>query len=510
MLTTASPSPATLQVRSPANDEPVGTVPVSSPDEVMAAVARSRVAQKAWAARTLADRCAVLRHVRERYLARLDAVVDLVSRENGKPRVEVMLHEGLPVLQNITYFTDHAERILEPQPIAMSLTVNRSSYLHFVPRGVIAVIGPWNFPINLTFCSAAMALVAGNGVVIKPSEFTPLSAALVREIFIEGGVPADLLQVVQGHGDVGVALITAGVDMVEFTGSVATGRKVGALCGERLIPCVLELGGKAPALVLADAPLPRTVEAVLWGGYANAGQVCASIERLLVHEAIYDRFVPALVERVNALRVGDPTREEVDVGPLVTERQRDNVARLVDDAVARGARVLTGGRRIDRPGHYYAPTVVVDCTAEMDIFNAEIFGPVIPILRCRDEVQMVAEANRSSLGLMAYVFTKDTEKGRRLAEQIVSGTVMVNDVLATQAMPETPWGGLGTSGIGVTHSDDGLRHLCQQRHVNYDLTPWLSKEVWWYPYRAADFARFRTALGLLYARGWARLKRLAG
>ncbi len=507
----ASPSRSgVLSVRSPANGEPVGEVPISTREDVVAAVTRARAAQKDWAARTLAERCAVLRRVRARYLERIDAVVELVCRENGKPRPEVLLHDGLPVLQNITYFTDHAERILEPQPIPMSLTLNRSSYLHFVPRGVIAVIGPWNFPVNLTFCSVAMALIAGNGVVVKPSEYTPLSANLVRDIFVEGGVPADLVQVVQGYGDVGTALIEAGVDMVEFTGSVATGRKVGALCGERLIPCVLELGGKAPALVLADAPLPRTVEAVLWGGYANAGQACASVERLLVHEAIYDRFVPALVARVKSLRVGDPSREEVDVGPLVTERQREVVERLVDDAVARGARVLTGGRRIDRPGYFFEPTVLADCTPEMDIFNQEIFGPVVPILKCSDDAQMVAEANRSHLGLMAYVFTRDTERGRRLAEQIESGTVMVNDVLATQAMPETPWGGAKASGIGVTHSDDGLRHLCQQRHVNYDLTPWLTKEVWWFPYRAADYPRLRKGLGVLFARGLDRLRRLVG
>lgn len=507
---TAEHPPSVLSIVSPANGEPVGEVPITTREEVVAAVERSRKAQRDWAARSLADRVAVLRDVRERYLARLDEVVELVCKENGKPRTEVMLHDGLPVLHNITYFTQHAERILEPQPIPMSLTYNRGSYLHFVPRGVIAVIGPWNFPVNLTFCSVAMALLAGNGVVVKPSEFTPLSAGLVRTIFVEGGVPADLVQVVYGYGDVGSALIDAGVDMVEFTGSVATGRKVGAMCGERLIPCVLELGGKAPALILPDAPMPRTVEAVLWGGYANAGQACASVERLLVHTSVYDRFVTALTERVRALRVGDPTREEVDVGPLVTARQREIVERQVADAVARGAKVLAGGHRIDRPGNYYAPTLLADCTPDMEIFNKETFGPVIPILRCTDEAQMVAEANRSHLGLMAYVFTKDTDKGRRLAEQIASGTVMVNDVMATQALPETPWGGVKASGIGVTHSDEGLRHLCQQRHVNYDVTPWLTKELWWYPYRSGDLARFRKGLGALYGRGLDRLRRLAG
>lgn len=495
-----------IVVRSPANGSLVGTVAVTSADEVIAAVARARKAQVDWAARTIQDRCQVLRNVRARLLARTDDVVDLLCREHGKPRQEALIHDVMEHLELLTYFTGEAERILAPSPIPLRLLKHRASYIHYVPRGVVGIIAPWNFPFTLAYGGAAMALVAGNAVVLKPSEYTPLIAALGREIYVEAGLPPDLLQVVQGYGDTGAALIGAGVDMVEFTGSVATGRKVAMMCAERLIPCVLELGGKAPALVLADAPLPRTLDAVVWGGLANAGQVCASIERLLVHERVYDSFVPKLVDKVKALRVGDSTKgEEYDVGPLVNERQRDIVERLVNDAVAKGAKVACGGSRIEGPGYFYQPTVLLDCTTDMDIVNKETFGPVLPVLKLRDDEAMITEANRSHLGLLAYVFCKDAERGRRLAERIEAGTVMVNDVLATHAMAETPWGGLKQSGLAHTHSDDGLRHMCQARHVNYPILPWLAREQWWFPYRTKDLALFKRMLAALYGRGLGRL-----
>jgi succinate-semialdehyde dehydrogenase/glutarate-semialdehyde dehydrogenase len=375
---------------------------------------------------------------------------------------------------------------------------------------VVGVIAPWNFPFSIGFGGVAMALIAGNAVVLKPSEFTPLNAKLGREIYLEAGLPADLLQVVYGYGDVGAALIQSGVDMIEFTGSVVTGRKVAMACAERLVPSVLELGGKAPALILPDAPMPRTLDAVVWGGVANAGQVCASLERVLVHEAIYDRFVPALVEKVKALRQGDASASsDIDVGPMVNERQLIIVETLVNDAVARGAKVATGGKRREGPGFFYEPTVLLDCTPEMDILNKETFGPVIPVVKMASEEAMLAEANRSHLGLLAYVFTRDAEKGRRLAEKIEAGTVMVNDVLATHAAAETPWGGIKQSGLGHIHSDDGLRHMCETRHVNYPILPWLSREQWWYPYQAKDLPLFKRALAALYGRGVGRIFRRA-
>jgi succinate-semialdehyde dehydrogenase/glutarate-semialdehyde dehydrogenase len=497
---------SSIVIHSPASGKLVGEVPVTSADDVRATVARARAAQKAWGARSVAERAEVLFRVRERLLARTDEVVDLLTRESGKPRQEALLHEVMEVADAITYFAGDAQRILAPQPISLHLLKHRASYLHWTPRGVVGIIGPWNFPLTLVYGGVIMALMCGNAVVVKPSEFTPLIAKLGREIFLDGGVPEDLLGIVYGRGDVGAALIDGGVDMIEFTGSVATGRKVAAMCGERLIPCVTELGGKAPALILQDADLERALHASTWGGFANNGQVCASIERLLVHQEVYDKFVPRFVEKVKALRVGDPaTGDEVDVGPLVNARQRDIVAARVADAVARGATVACGGHAIDGPGNFYAPTVLLDCTPEMDVMNQETFGPVVPVMKLPTEAAMVEEANRSHLGLLAYVFTRDTDRGRRVAETIAAGTVMVNDVLASHAMPETPWGGVKASGIGHTHGDDAMRHMCEQRHVNYDLLPWMKRELWHFPYRAADIPRFKAALKVVFHRAVSRL-----
>ncbi len=511
--------PQVIRIESPVDGSFVGEVPCAGTDDVRAAVARARVAQATWAKRPVAERCELLLAIRERVLARKDDFVALLARESGKPRHEALMHEVFAPLELLTYFAAEAERILAPTPIPMRLLKHRASRLHYVPRGVVGIIGPWNFPHNIPFGGAAMAIVAGNAAVIKPSESTPLIAELALEVWREAGVPRDLVQLVHGRGDVGAALIDAGVDMVEFTGSVATGRKVGAMCGERVIPCVLELGGKAPALVLEDADPGRALHACTWGGFANAGQVCASIERLLVHERVAERFVPAYVERVKALRVGSAIESaDIDVGPLVNRRQLEIVEARVADAVAKGARVLCGGHRVEGlsigaggNGLFYAPTVLDGVTPDMDVVNLETFGPVVPIQRFTDEDAMVAEANRSHLGLLAYVFSRDPERANRVAERVEAGTVMINDVIAAHAMAETPWAGIKQSGIGSTHGDDALRHMCQQRHVNEDVLPWMERELWWYPYRSADLPMLERSIRGLYASGvWGKLRGLVG
>ncbi len=502
----------TLVIRSPASGSLVGDVPVSTREEVFDAVARARAAQAAWGARTLAARCAVLRDVRAAILDDRDAIVDLLARESGKPRHEALLHEVMAPLELLTYFTEAAPRILAPTPIPMRLMKHRGSWLHYAPRGVVGIIGPWNFPHNLPFGGAAMALLAGNGVVLKPSEYTPLIARHIHALYLRAGVPADLFQLVQGPGDVGAAVIEAGVDMVEFTGSVATGRRVGAMCGERVIPCVLELGGKAPALVLDDADLDRAVQAVLWGAFANCGQVCASVERVLVHASHYERFVARLVEGARALRLGDPsTTGDIDLGPLQNARQRAVVEALVADAVAKGATVRCGGGRPEGlEGLFHLPTVLTDVTPDMHIATREIFGPVVTVAPMDDDDAMVAAANDSHLGLLAYVFSRDPDRAQRVAERLVAGTVMVNDVISSHAMAETPWAGLKQSGVGATHGDEGLRQMCQTRHVNVDVLPWVARERWWFPYHGADLGLFGRALAALYGTGMQRWRALFG
>jgi succinate-semialdehyde dehydrogenase/glutarate-semialdehyde dehydrogenase len=465
----------------PSTGEVLGEVPDLSAAEVKAAVERARAAQRSWGALPVSERAHRMKRLRDLIIQRAPELCDLISREGGKTRTEALSMEVMTTVDLATYFIKRAAKILQPQPISLHLIKNRGSYLHFVPRGVVGVIAPWNFPFAIPFGETIMALLAGNAVVLKPSEVTPLIGLKAKELYDAAGLPPDLFQVVTGRGPAGAALIDAGIDYCNFTGSTATGKKVAAACGERLIPCVLELGGKAPAVVCADADIDRTARALVWGAFANQGQVCVSVERVYAHESVHDELVEKILAQTKKLRQGDPaTGGELDAGSMTWDRQVEIVEERLKSAVADGAKVRLGGKRVGQ-GLQFQPTVVTDCRQDMDIMRKEIFGPVMPIMRVRDDEEAVRLSNDSQLGLAAYVFSDDKHKARRLAERLEAGTVMVNDCLLTYGAPETPWGGVKQSGIGHTHSDRGLQDLCQSRHVNYDRLA-LKRELWWYPY----------------------------
>jgi succinate-semialdehyde dehydrogenase/glutarate-semialdehyde dehydrogenase len=487
----------------PATGVPLGEVPDMTAEQVRAAVAAAQVAQREWAKLSLEQRCKRVLVFAEVLMARADEVIDLLVAEGGKTRIEALGMEVIVVADLVRYFCKHAPEMLAPEPVPLHLLKHRASYLHFTPRGVIGVIAPWNFPFSIPIGETMMSLIAGNGVVLKPSEVTPLIALKAKELAIAADLPADLFQVVTGRGPAGAALIDGGIHYCVFTGSVATGKKVAAACGERLIGCTLELGGKAPAIVCGDADLDRTAQAITWGGFANSGQVCASVERVYAVDAVHDVLVEKITAHAKELRQGDGAGD-VDVGAMSWDRQVDHVEKLVQQAVAAGAKVQTGGGRGPAGGLFYRPTVLTECTQDMDVMRREIFGPVIPIMRVRDEEEAIALANDSHLGLLAYVFTKDKEKGKRIAERVEAGTVMINDVLNTYACPETPWGGVKQSGIGRTHSIHGLRDLCETRHVNHDRIS-MSREVWWYPYKTSTFRALLRGAKLLFGkRFWQR------
>jgi succinate-semialdehyde dehydrogenase/glutarate-semialdehyde dehydrogenase len=506
----AAPAPATapetLTSRSPLDGSSLGDVPVFTAEEVRAAVASARAAQRDWAARSLRGRCRVLLDVRDALVARADEIADLIHRETGKTRYEALLMEVTPVAEAATWLAGHAADALAPRPIALRLLKHRASYVHYVPRGVIGLITPWNFPVAISMIDALMALAAGNAVVIKPSEFTSLCVGRARDVALDAGLPRDLLWVVTGDGATGAALIDARVDQVLFTGSVAGGRRVAAACGERLIPCTVELGGNAPAVVCADADLERTARALVWGGLANQGQVCASVERVYVPDALHDALVDRMATLVEGLRRDGPTPEDSgDLGCMTTPAQVARVAELVDDALRQGAVARTGGKVLPRPAIGFEPTLLVGARHDMRVVREEIFGPVVPVVRVTGEDEAITHANDSHLGLCAYVFSRDTAHGRRVAERLEAGTVMVNDVMATYGAIETPWGGLKDSGLGFVHAAEGLRNLCQMRHVNHERLPVPRRELWWYPYRAADYRR---ALGILRVAYGGLLRRL--
>lgn len=472
----------TIRSHSPATGALLGEVPVATTEDVRRAVARARRAQEAWALLPLAERCERILRYRNALVDRAEELVDLDARETGKTRAEALVCEVLVCAEVATYYAKHAERFLAPRAIPMELMKHRRSYVHYVPRGVVGIISPWNFPIGLTLTDTIAALVAGNAVVAKPSEVTPLVVQKTKEIWDAAGLPEDLYQVVHGYGKTGADLIDAGVNKVIFTGGVATGRRVAAMCGERLIPCTLELGGKAPLVACDDADIERTARAIVWGGFANSGQICISVERVYASPVVHDRLLERVVGLVSELRQGDPASSEVDVGSMTFPKQVEIVEAHVKDAVAKGAVVRTGGKRKPGTGLFFEPTVLANCDHRMTVMTEEIFGPIVPFMKVNSEDEAISLANDSHLGLNAYVFTKDREKGCRIAERVAAGSVLVNDVLANYGIAETPFGGVKSSGIGRVHGEDGLRDMCEARHVNVDRFGSLEREIFWHPY----------------------------
>ncbi len=485
----------------PASGEVLGEAPIRTAEEVREAMARARAAQAIWAELPVEARCERVLDLRDAIVDRSGELVDLLSRECGKPRNEALVHEVLVVVDLASYFAKRAPRILAPREIDLHLFRHRKSYVHYAPRGVVGIISPWNFPFVIPIGDTIAALIAGNGVVLKPSEVTPLIALKFKEIYDASGMPRDLFQVVTGDGPTGAALIDAQPDKLVFTGAVATGKRVAAACGERLIPCTMELGGKAAAIVCEDADIERSAQAIVFGGFANSGQVCISVERVYAHRTVYAPLVERITELTRALRQGDPATSEVDVGAMIFPRQVEIVETLLADALKHGAELKTGGKRKPGKGQFFEPTVLAGCAQDMRVMHEEIFGPIVPIMCVDTEDEAIAYANDSHLGLMGYVFTRDRARGRRIAEQVRAGTVMVNDVLSGYACPEAPFGGVKESGFGRVHGDEGLRDLCEIRHVNYNRIPTTRREPVWFPYRAKMHTTMERVMRLIWKRG---------
>src|SRR4051794_28847917 len=375
----------TLPVYEPGSGKLLGEVRVSTAQQVRETVQQARMAQAEWSRKTFAERRAVLQRFKELLLARADEFCEHITRENGKTRNESLFMEVLPVADAVHWYATHAQKALRDERIPLHLFPHKKSYLRFYPRGVIGIISPWNYPFSIPVGDAVAALMAGNAVVVKPSEFTPIVMEKTRALLEEAGLPRGLFGVVQGKGDVGAELIRSGVNMVVFTGSVPTGKKVNLLSAEQMIPCVLELGGKDPAIVLADADLDLAAKKIAWGAFANSGQTCASVERVYVHESVAKTFTDKVVALARELRQGDPNRHDVDVGAMTTQMQVDIVRRHLDEARERGAQVLTGGEvRVSPEGaRFVQPTVLTGTTPDMAIVREETFGPMLPIMTFR-------------------------------------------------------------------------------------------------------------------------------
>jgi succinate-semialdehyde dehydrogenase/glutarate-semialdehyde dehydrogenase len=486
----------------PATGEVLGQLDSAGPTEVRAAVARARAAQPDWNAWGIRNRVRVVRHFQQILFARKTDIARRITQEAGKPQVEALLTEVLVVLDAARFLIDNAFAILREEKLAHGNLVlkTKSGRILHEPYGVIGIISPWNYPFSIPATQAMSALVAGNAVVLKPSELTPLIALELQALLREAGVPDDVFQVLPGEGATGAALAASEIDKLVFTGSVGTGRRLAQTAAARLLPVVLELGGKDPMLVLEDADVDVASSGAVWGAFVNAGQTCLSVERCYVHQSLYPAFLDACSEKARKLRVGNGVDPGTEVGPMIHERQVRVVESQVEDARHRGARVLAGGARLRELGPtFFAPTVLADVDHSMRVMHEETFGPVLPIASFRDDSEAVRLANDSDYGLAASVWTRDRARGERLARQINAGTVMLNDAVSCYSISEAPHGGVKASGIGRTHGRWGLEEMVRVKYVDSDLVPRM-KKVWWFGYGAGFLSEMEGFLNLLYAR----------
>jgi succinate-semialdehyde dehydrogenase/glutarate-semialdehyde dehydrogenase len=485
----------------PATGEVLGELDSAGPTEVRAAVARAHAAQLEWDAWGIHNRVKVMRRFQQILLAHKTDIARRITQEAGKPLVEALLTEVLVVLDATRFLIENAFAILREEKLTHGNLAmkTKSGRILREPYGVVGIISPWNYPFSIPATEALAALVAGNAVVLKPSELTPLIALELQALLREAGVPDDIFQALPGDGETGAALVRSEISKLIFTGSVTTGRRIAQVAAERLLPVVLELGGKDPMIVLEDADIDVASSGAVWGAFMNAGQTCLSVERCYVHQSLYSVFLEACAEKVRKLRVGNGMDPASEIGPMIHERQVRVVETQIEDAKQRGARVLVGGTRLRELGPtFFAPTVLADVDHNMRVMQEETFGPVLPVTPFREETEAVRRANDSDFGLAASIWTRDRARGERLARQINAGTVMVNDAVSCFSISEAPHGGVKASGLGRTHGRWGLEEMARVKYVDSDRLPRM-KKIWWFGYGGGFGGEMESLLDLLYA-----------
>lgn len=478
----------------PATGAEIGRVKNASAETVAIAVKKSREAFNSWRKTSFATRRKIVMKAREIILAEIDEIALLISNESGKPVAESLSMEIVPVLDLMQYFAKNAEKLLKPRKINIGLygLLGRTSKIVYQPLGVVGIIPAWNYPFSIPMGETVMALLAGNTVVLKPSELTPLVGLKIGEIFQKAGLSENIVQIITGAGETGAALVESAPDKIMFTGSVATGKKIAEAAAKNLTSVVLELGGKDPMIVFADANLELAADAAVWGAFCNSGQSCSSVERLYVEETAVAELTGKIVEKTKKLRQGAGSIETSDIGAMSSEKQLEIVKDHVESFEKDGAKILTGGKSHDL---FFEPTVITGANNSMRAMQEETFGPTLPIATFKTEEEAIELANDSEFGLTASVWTRDLSKGNRVAEQIEAGTVCLNEVLYTHGIGQTPWGGFKNSGNGRTHGIEGLMELVQPQHIHVNKLAILPN-AWWMPYGAnaietfKDFARY--------------------
>ncbi len=491
----------TFAVENPATGEVIAQVPIVGADELREMARKARAAQPAWEALGFEGRSRVLRRMARWLLDHQDEVIEVIRSETGKTYEDAQLAEVSYGAAAFNFWADNAEGYLADEKVksANVLVKGKKLVLRYKPLGLIGVIGPWNYPLTNSFGDCIPALAAGNSVILKPSEITPLTSLKLHEGLRECGIPDGVFQIATGKGETGAALVDQ-VDMIMFTGSTATGKKVMAKAAETLTPVSLELGGKDPMIVLSDADIERAANSAVYWGMFNCGQTCISLERVYVEEPVYDEFVAKVTEKARKLRQGSGGMGSTDVGSMTFPPQVDIVERHVEDAKAKGAKVLVGGQRGKGKGYWFEPTILVDVDHSMQCMTEETFGPTLPIMKVRDSEEAIRLANDSEYGLGASVFGKDISRAEEVARRLESGAVCVNDALVNYTAMELPMGGAKASGLGTRHGAGGIRKYCQQQSMLVTRFA-MKKDPFMYPYNARVTRLLGKTFRFLYGRG---------
>ncbi len=480
-------------VRSPRTGEVLGYWTDTPVHEVPELYRRARAAFAEWGRTSPEARVPLLRRLRLAIVDRLDHLTDVIAASTGKPPAEALTTELLPVLDTLAYLETHAPRTLRrrrmPTPVFL---FGKTSYIEYRPRGVVLVVSPWNYPFQLAMVPVVTALAAGNAVVLKPSEVTPLVGVAIEELLDDVGFPAGVVQTAHGDGRLGAALVSGRPDYIFFTGSYRTGAMIQAEAAKHLIPTTLELSGHDAMIVMDDAPLARAVRGALWGGLLNSGQTCVAVERIYVQQGIYSEFTRRLAQEASRLQQG--AGSDADLGAMTSARQVDIVKEHVSDALAKGATLLHGQPPERWQGAFVPPVILADVTDDMLLCRQETFGPVLTVKAFQDEDEAVALANASPYGLGASVWTADRRRAQRLATRLDAGSVVINDVIVTIANPHLPFGGVKRSGLGSYHGEAGLKAFSHEKAVMADRLG-RGAEVYWFPYagKAPLFARLLRA-----------------
>lgn len=466
----------------------------ASAEEVEAKARQAREAFHLWRAYPVHERVRAVESFWREVLRRKDDLVRLMHEETGKPLAEIETMEVTGVGVILKYFARNAERLLADRPADQPWVLfNKRSYVRYVPRGVVGLITPWNFPLMIPVGDAIPALIAGNAVLVKPSEWTPQTALFLEQVAGRlAAFPQGLFSVLTGDGTVGSQVVER-ADMVVFTGSTRTGRRIAQRAAELLKPVVLELGGKHPMIVLKDASVERAAKGAVWGGLANSGQVCVGVERVFVERAVYGPFCEAVAREVQSLRQGLEASYDVDLGRMIFPGQLETVQRHLDDARAKGARIVGGGAT-ENP-MVMKPAAIFDATPDMLVMQEETFGPLLPVMPVTSAEEALELANMSPLGLAASVWSRDTARAESLARGLEAGLIGINDVLSHYAVCSLPFGGFKTSGLGRRHGEEGLRMFTQTQSFIVHEWPASLPDLWWFPYD-----RFKTKLLSLLTR----------